>query len=373
MPIIMESDKVNGNSKEKVELIRKRAKEIANDNIETKKKLPEIKIDCFKLQIRKERALKKKGYIEFDNFFNDSANFLTASATKGGFTGFFSKYISSFNGKFAINFEGRAVHLSSDSVRFMSESRIISGSVLGGTTNLGGFIKNQDDPSADAFILTDKHVEGYPFFFMIYFPEKTNLALLLVQSFSTKSITDTFKSHLRTFFSESSDGYVLDVSTLVPADIVKQFREKGVINKFVMRKQNISSDRAEKVYGMEFRDDTRVTIELKITGIKSLANAREFVSNMMNGSGTDFYALDEIKDIGFEGGYETLFEYEHNGKKSSIRSSNSFELSPSFYVAETDIVRGSDSAPTLESIFKYCISLLDSLCAQLSIEKPKWT
>jgi hypothetical protein len=340
--------------------------------------VPEIKIDCFTIQIQTHKEKGKNGnkenvFIRFDDFYkktvsNDIGEDIISNQS---FISFFADYLNSFQGKFAVNGVGKALHLNSEKIRFQSENRIISGTFEGGTTNIGGFIKEQNNPhDEDSFILTPNHVEGQPYYFIMYFPEDSNMGLLLVQSFSAKSVTDLFKRHLQQFFSKNSENVTLLLNSVVPKEVVKNFREKGVIDKVTLRKQNLDSDRASRVFGYEFSSEDGITIELRIKGLKQLSNAKELLDKMMNGDNLKFFDIPEINELGFDGTHETVFEYEHNGRKSSVKSSKNFSLTPSFYISESDISRDEKLLPTFESLDNYCRSLLVSLCSETSIPTP---
>lgn len=342
--------------------------------VEPKPKLPEVKIDCFKLQVRQFGRTKNSSYLDFNDVFKTTGSTGASQDQLDGFIDFFKKYVSSFDGRFAVNSEGRAIHLNTTKVTFGSKSQVITGVIEAGTTNMGGFIKEQDKPKdEDSFVFTHKHVEGHPYFFLIYFPPNSNVALLLVQSFSTKSATETFRAHLKSFFNSTFDQFSLEIGTIVPTEVVEKFREKGEINRVIFRKQNLSSDKADKIYGLNFKQGESVTVELRISGIKFLTDAKEIVSDIMNGRRTKFFSVEDMENIGFDGNYETLLEYEHNGKKASIKQSKNFTFTPSFYVDESDIARDENYLPSVESLSEYCRSLLSSLCTQISLPQPKWT
>jgi len=338
-----------------------------------KVKLPEVKIDCYTLNIKKHKNIKSgRDTMHFDDFFRDSINRSNSDNNQfSDFIGFFKNYISSFDGKFAVNGIGKAIHLQTEKINLNSANRIISGIIEGGTTNMGGFIKEQGKTrDEDSFILTPNHVEGQPFYFLLYFPQKSNIAVLLIQSFSSKSITDVFKSHLTQFFNKATSNHSLSINTIIPKQIVKSFKEKGTINTITLRKQNLDSDKASRVFGIEYKSETGITMELKISGLRSIANAKEVITNFMDGDNTMFYDIPGIAELGFEGKFEKLIEYEHNGKISSIRSSQNFDFHPSFYVDEADITRDIQRLPTHSSLDKYCRSLLLTLCQDISLTTP---
>ena len=157
------------------------------DNI----KAPEIKIDCFTISMKKYKTNKDEdSFYGFDEFYKERKITINSEGQEEeeienkAFLEFFKSYVSSFDNKFAVqNKTGKAIFLNTVQLKFNSKLRTICGIIEGGTTNMGGAIKEQDNTNDDdSFTLTPNHVETQPYYFLFWFPEHSKTGLLLFQS-----------------------------------------------------------------------------------------------------------------------------------------------------------------------------------------------
>lgn len=328
----------------------------------------EIKLDVFTLQVKKQR---KDEFVGFDEFYKKEGE--TNEISTESFKNFFTDYITSFDGKFwEQSITGKAINLSKQHVHFDTKERIIYGLVEGGTTGIGTKIKKKEDVSDEnAFQVTTEMVSSIPYYFLLWLPKDSNKGLLIIQSIGNKSISETFKIHLRRFFNNSTKSLSFVTNELIPKETSEKMQKDGIINTIILRRMHLPSSKGAKLLGLKYAEGSPLTIEIKITGLSKIAAIKDKVLNTMKGKFPQLIDTTCIEDIGFDENYEILAKFEHDGKVAVGKLSERFKIAPSYYIKEGDINRNIYQHPEFESINKYCQSFLIALKKEIGYKKTK--
>lgn len=333
---------------------------------------PELRLECYTFTIRKRRARRDDidAFVDFDSImegeFPNSTTGLQ-ERRRMDFQEFFSAFIGSFENKFVVyKGSGKAINLKSETVRFNSRERTISGTVEGGTTNMGGFVKEQSDIDSE-FILTPNHVSGQPYYFLLYMPEASNLGILIFQSYSVASFSDIFRRQLQSFVNIGNE-HIMKFDTYISEEIVNDFREKGRIEKVSIFQQAITPDRGGSIFEAEFKPESKFNMELRITGADAMGTLSDRLMDFLtsNNKKSNFFSMEELGNIGFTDESEIKFTFEHGGKKNTITSRNNFQFSPNYYLEAGAVERDSNFLPVFDAIDVFCRDYLSYLLKKLN-------
>lgn len=331
---------------------------------------PEVRIECYMIHARKRNARKDAtdAVVEFDDLLeSDVAPLIDPDAESiARFKRFFEKFIQSFDGKFAVFKNGKAIGIKSDTVRFNSRDRTISGIVEGGQTSMGGFVKNQNGSTESEFILTPEHVSGQPYYFLLYLPAAAATGVMIFQSFSTSTYADVLKRTMMGFLA-GQNGPVLSFETYLPDEVARSFRDNSNIQKISICRYSVSPDLATNIFNLDYAPETDFNIEMKITGNGAMKNIMDKIGDIWNHNSDNlrYFAINELSSLGFDDDSEIKFTFEKDGKSNTITSKNNFKFSPNFYVREGDIIRDSNYLPTFDSVDEYCRRYLGSIIDQI--------
>lgn len=326
----------------------------------------DVKLDVLTFQIKKHG---KDTFLNFDEIPDTSSEDVSTTIT---FTDLFTKYIESFNGQFQKQVKtGKAIALSKGNVRFSPKERTVTGLMEGGTTGIGRSIKGFDNVDETVFTVSIDHVESIPFYFMLWFPIDSNLGIAIVQSLGDKSITNVFQHHFKQFVRSLLDNKSnLIINNHIPESIVQSVKKKGTVNTIMLRRLHLPSDKAEKLLGLKYQYND-ITIEIKITGLKGIKGYKDQVLKYVKGESTALFDTSSLEDIGIDGEHDTIVKFEHNGKVATGKSSNGFNLSPSYYVNDNDIKRDTNFHPTYSSLNEYCKSFLAVIKKEIKYKPVK--
>ena len=336
----------------------------------------EIKLDCYTLKIKKNKVKNTDPdeFVGFEDVFLDKEVIIKDDKSEervNDFYSFFGHYVNSFQNKFHVHkSSGKALCLDSRKTFPNKTYRIISGMLEGGGTGIVSKIKDVDDFDNAAFVVTDKHVSAIPFYYLLWIPEKGNVGLLIIQSFSTRSITDPLRAHLRQFFSKVVPGHTLIIGNYVPKKAIKEMKEKGEVNKLILRKHKLDADKTSELFPeATFSSLNTVDIEVVVKGLDKVAGLKDAISDFLSGASTQLIDIEPFEELGIDGSHETLLEFNHNGKTALAKQSNNFDLSISYYINESDIERDENKHPTYRSIHNYTLSYVRGVQQEIGISE----
>lgn len=333
-----------------------------------------VKLDCFTLRIKKHNS---DEYLMFDEVFtkkplhfknNKGENEILEDCT---FYGFFEKYINSFDNRFHTHKStGKAICLDPNGFHLFRSQRIICGLVEGGSSDIGGKVKHKEKfDDADAFELTPEKIVSVPFYYLLWIPHNSDIGILLVQSFTSKSITEAIKAHLRQFFSKNVPGYSLQIFTRVPDYKIKEMKDEGIIDTIILRRHSLPADRSSNLFGAKYSPFNKVGVDIVFRGVSSIPEVRKAVKDIFSGKRTKIVDIPELAELGFDDDYDILLEFEHNGRKALAKKSKNYDITPAVYVPDSEITRNENNHPTYESMHDYALSYLESIKEEMGYNK----
>lgn len=329
----------------------------------------DVKLDCYILKIRNRKN--RNGRTEY--FPLTDLNFVDEGQREQmDFNEIFRRFIAHFDGAFAgISGNETVIYPPPGEVTFASERRLIHGYMKAGKSGVGRQIVDRNNPEEEVFVVTPEHVDSIEYFFLLWVPNEGNRGFMMVQGLSTDSISDTFVRLVKKYFSDRIEDRYIEIDKFVPKETIDRMKENGNINKITLRKNHLSSDRANQILGVNFID-TPVVIEVRVTGIsgysneiKALIDGRfgDAFRNLMDGE-PRFFTTPLLEQVGMDGSHDVLVEYEFNGKKATAKQSQAFQLNPFYYVDEDSIIRDPmTNLPTKESLRQYCLEFFDHIMA----------
>jgi hypothetical protein len=339
------------------------------------KKFPDLKLDYCFLQILKHKrsAEEENVYLNFDEFYFEKST-PDGEPNQLNFVSFFQSYVNSFDKKFVVHFSGKALTIQENSWGFGSESRVIYGTIEGGTTNLGGAIKTKNNVSdADAFPLTTDHVEARPYFFLLWIPKDWDRGMLIFQSYSNSSIFNVFQQHLRTFIANGNLNSNMIFSTYVPKDDADKIKKSSVVNSITLRRHNLPSDVGGKYFKFNTKEIEGLSIELKIKGLDQISILRSELGKRIWGDSTSFFDFpEEVEDLGFDEHTDVVVNFDSNGRSNSVAKRYNFKFEPTFYVPDGEVSRNSNGLPIIDGekgLKSFVIKKLNSIQKEIGYLK----
>jgi hypothetical protein len=330
----------------------------------------DVRLDCFTFQVRSRQT--KNNRPEYYNlkelsFYDGQQRQIL------NFRTFFEKFMQSFDGKFAGLGESETViYPPKSAISFASEKELIYGFVKGGKSGIAKTIVDKNKPDDEIFRVTADHVDSIDYFFMIWAPMESKMGVILIQGFSTNSISESFCSLIKKFFTDNIEDRLFQMGKFIPKDTIEQMKDKGDINKITLKRHKLNSDKANSILGLNFIH-SEVVIEVKISGLKNYSKQfKDILTLDFENAFADhrFFSTPILEDIGMDGTHDVLIEYEFNGKKATAKKSQNYTLSPYYYVDESSIERDKETnLPTKDSLKEYCLAFFDKLLQEEILPK----
>ncbi len=287
------------------------------------------------------------------------------------FYGFFEKYINSFDNRFHTHKSTqKAICLDPNGFHVHKAKRIICGLVEGGSSDIGGKVKHKERfDDEDAFEITPEKIVSTPFYYLLWIPDNSDMGILIVQSFTSKSITEAIKAHLRKFFNQAVTGYSLQINTRVSQAVVNAMKEEGIIDKVILRRHSLPADKSSNLFGAKYSPYSKLGIDIVVKGVSSIPEAKKAILDVFSGKRTKIIDIPDLDELGFDEDYDILVEYEFNGRKALAKKSNNFNISPNVYVPDDQIVLNANKHPTFDSIHSYSVDYLESIKEEMGYNK----
>ena len=289
-----------------------------------------IKINTFTFRIKRRNV---DEFVGFDDFF--VINTGRGQILRKPFEDFFKDYASSFDGKFVTKTtSNKAINLSSTAGRlsFASRARTVNGIYKGGSTGYKSTIQPQENAESEAFVVTTGHVNSHLYHFILWFPEDFDTGILIIQGYADSSIADIVKNHLSDFVRQQAPDFMLRFGRYVDQETVRRFAENAVVDKVILRRRKLDSNKAMHVTKLQQVDNGVINIDIIISGLKKLNGFTERVRQYMNGEEAELFEIEELTEYGIDGEHETVVQFDNEGQKASGNSANEFDLSPDLYI-----------------------------------------
>jgi len=338
----------------------------------------DVKIDCFSVKFRSlkrdENGKRNEEIVLIQNLF-DHLSVMKGTSDLSEFQFLFQQYINSFDGKFSVNEKtNKGISLQYEKLQFHALQQIISGSFEGGVTGQGGSIRENDDTSDEnAIFYSAKSLNSKPYYFLLYLPYESNTGILLVQSFSSSSSTDAFKTHFQTVIKRIlNNEYSPIISTMVMPEAIENMKRASSLAKITLRKMNLPSDIADRLV-TQFSEGDTLHIELKLTGTW-LDKIKEKIGITDDQRFSEVQIINDENDsaldaLGFDGSEDVLYEFEKDGRKTTVKRSKNFEWEPSFYPEKSAVpMDAANKFPVFKNLNSYCIDLLDKIKNDIGVQ-----
>jgi len=328
----------------------------------------DIKLDVYTVRLKKRN---KSEIVNFDQILRAEEG--DGEGQIVNFSTFFTAYIQSFNSKFFVhNKTSKAISLKSEDVKFGKKSQTITGRIDGGTTGIGSAVKNRDDNrDENSFQVSTEKVIAIPYYFKLWTPLNSNVGILIMQGFGSRSMADAFKAHLQNFTSDYTRRNLSMVfGSLIPNSVQKEIVNKGLVNSLTLKTYHLPSTKGEKLLGLQYMEGNNLTVEVKISGLAKVAGWQQKVNGFFSGKIKKLVDVSTLADLGISETSETHVKFEHNGKSATAKSSDNFEVFPSYYIDKEDVMLDDKKHPTFESLDIYCKSFLKTLKEQIGYANP---
>jgi hypothetical protein len=198
--------------------------------------------------------------------------------------------------------------------------------------------------------------ELIPFYFRIYLPAQNDMGIMLLERHGPRGIFHALSSVLRDYLKEKLPDHVLDLTRLVPAEVMSELL-KGGVRAIQITTYRVPSDIADKYRFLgNLRNAGTVTVEFKAKKKKFLFKP-QWLKAITGGKAR---ILELPADLG-PGRIHIQVDY--RGKSRTIDLANLETIAP--YVDATSELKLKSGHPTYKSINGYCVDLLEELLTQL--------
>lgn len=232
-------------------------------------------------------------------------------------------------------------------INIHSEEKIIEGTIEGGKYGLSRN-KSRMGHKADKEPLHIDDIILDTFYFLLYLPFDSKYGILLLQSYSSDTISDIFNSFLSKLFSSSRDFQKPKIEKFIPKDIIQEFKQNGVVTRFSFTSRYVE----EEMPGLAFiENDNEVAVSIVITTKKGIAldDLNDFRENIEN---VDVFGK-QLSHFTNKKGY--LINTEKN--KGTPFKLNGGEIQPIIYLE--GIVEINNGIPNFGQIKDFCFNLLE--------------
>lgn len=279
------------------------------------------------------------------------------------FINLFTKYIQSFDKKFIIykNWP-KGFTIPENSLKFHSGKKIVYGILEGGSTNLYYDVKDINNTENTEYKVTGDKIQSLPFHFLLYIPNNSNKALMIVQSFADINMDALLRLNFSKFIQSIDPKYYIDYTEHITKDAEKRMK-KGTLRKITLRRSKLPSDKVDSLFKNEFKLGEELTIEVNITGFSN--PTKEYISQKIFGNHTDIIELNSFEELGFDGETEVIARFEHNGKTASSKLENNIKLSPVYYVENIEL--DERNHPKINDMQDFMIKFTESMIKEIGL------
>jgi hypothetical protein len=201
------------------------------------------------------------------------------------------------------------------------------------------------------------------FFFLLYTPLRSNTAILMVQSYSSESITNLLVNLIRNLFQSKQRKFKrAKGERYVPECIKQDFREKAAIKKLKFSTDYVIGYLTEDGNDVETRQEEFViSIEAESKNEIEKDNLQKLLELFRNGILQIGRNPKELKDF-TKPSKGTLKNMETNHSSPFVIGTN-FDIKPAIYLGEK--ISTNDGIPDWKELEKYCFALLPEIVKEV--------
>lgn len=310
-----------------------------------------LQLEIYSIAIKK-RNSKVKEFLNFQYLFD------TIQTDKDkAYHQFISDFRGIFDGKFKSDIKGtKSISTPKDDrFKFRSNLNIIDGSILGGAIGSVQEIYNQEDANKKVGEITKDQIASLPFYVKLWTPYDHNSGILMVQSYTSHTVTELIRKYLKDFF--ASYGFTLSVSSFIPEVIKKEYLKKSHVYEMKIINNKISRGK-RKIINPIFAEYDKLKIEVKISGFEE--DVASFWDKFRKGNkkliGADLNDL----DINEENGYDIkAFYKDDKGHRANVSMKNIMDFSPTIFLPNE--LKQQDDHFNFERIKEYTDGILNQI------------
>lgn len=295
----------------------------------------EIKLEVYTFRIREKR---KKDYISFYNTFSKNREMTN-----------FIKRLIKFNDELNVDEKRKkSIQFKSDTLKINSKKGIYSGIIESGDYGIQSRLVNRNTKE-EVYTKQKDDLDIKPFYYLIWIPEKGNVAFLILQRIGIYGINSIFQSVFKNFISKVNESLIVDFSPYVSKDLAQTYISRGTLKQISLRRFNLPPDIIDHL-GLEEFDDDILSLELKITAKKDGFSFRDKLSTFIKDKNGKFFDSPTLKNIGIDGEHNEKIKIKLNGNTRTIDLSDTLEIRPYFDVDDEVNKNKKTGHPTFESI-----------------------
>ncbi len=198
--------------------------------------------------------------------------------------------------------------------------------------------------------------EMIPFYFRIYLPAQNDMGVMLLERHGTRGIFHALSGALRDYVQEKLPDHVLELTRLVPAEVMSELL-KGGVRAIQITTYRVPSDIADKYRFLgNLSNAGTVTVEFKAKK-KAFLFTPQWLKRITEGRAK---IIELPADLGPG---RILIRVDYRGKSRTVDLGHLETIAP--YVDATAELNMRSGHPTFASIDGYCAELLGELLAQL--------
>lgn len=316
----------------------------------------EPKLSVFKIQLQSD-----KNPSFYKRFVSNAAD--VSESETSVFLNLFGALIKEMDkDKYHKNKNGKAFTGQEDSeegvqaIRHHTEKQVIEGTIDGGRW---GEEWNKSDVNNKKIRekLKKEVVLTKKFYFFLHVPLDSDVGVLMIQSYSSDSITTFFSNFIKNFFESPIRGYKAAViSKYIPPSIIEDFQKKSIVKSFSFRTSMILGHLAEKTLG---ENGEEFVVTVKVESKKGINKSKfdKWKNTFTKGTigiGSALKTFGEFRD-----GKASIRN--DKNKSSSFQLSNTFEIKPVIYLDDDNIKFLSPKVIDFESLKGFCFKILEEI------------
>jgi hypothetical protein len=309
------------------------------------------KLEVFKIELIPQVEQHKT----FRDFFSETLNIAYNQSNAQIFNSFFQDFIRKIDTDNFIDssrkkkaFTAYNARNDDGSIRIHSESTSISGVVEGGRygkrrnkSKLTNKEELQDIEIND--IILDK------FFFCLYTPFNYDVGILMIQSYSSDSITDIFTDFLQKYFKKDGLYKKAKIERFFPQHIIEQFKEHSNIDRFTFSKRFLVNQLSDEPYQQQ---EEEFVVKIEVVSKQGLP--KNTGQNWLKTFEQKIFDNVKLSSFPSKKGY---LKNEHTKKTCSFEIDDN-EIRPVIYLENEGIEVGLDGLPNFSQLETFCKKLL---------------
>ncbi len=259
----------------------------------------------------------------------------------------------------------------SQAIDYKRDNRTVWGILKTGAYGIERDIHDIEDGNLTHHVTATEAVV-LPFYFLIHVPtNNADEAILFFQRFGNQGIKETFCSSFKKYFSELCPSLIIEINSLVPAEIFEKFLNEGRVKQISFRSFTVPQDIADAYSSGGHTESefgyAELVFHAKKSGSLPIVNKiRKFVDKQALNA-KSLPEVFEIKSIplDFQKAKVQITDHRGNIRTFDLSEVNSFRP----YIDVTDEIKVEENGhPNIESLHAHTLRLLDEYLAQLGLD-----